>query len=135
MSKTQYGFVLLTAVIASLIGGATASWLFPPRVLRAVRFEAVDKRGEIRMTLDKSGLFFFPRKGETAPVVFDADAASLKLYGSNVGDRLELSAVNRFLRPSDYFIMLLRRTGEKACAIPNATLVVSDLRLFLRSLQ
>jgi hypothetical protein len=70
--------------------------------LRALRFEAVDKRGEIRLTLDKSGLTFFPREGgQTAPVALDAETASLRLYGHNAGDRVEVSAVRRVLRLSD----------------------------------
>lgn len=101
MSKAQYGLVLLVAVVTGLIGGAVSSRLFPPRVFRALRFEAVDKHGEIRMALDKSGLTFFPREGETAPVALDAETASLRLYGHNAGDRVEVSAVKRVLRLSD----------------------------------
>lgn len=101
MSKVQYGFVLIVALVAGLIGEVVGSRLFPPRVFRALRFEAVDKRGEIRMALDKSGLTFFPREGETAPVALDAETASLHLYGHNAGDRVEVSAVKRVLRLSD----------------------------------
>ena len=101
MSKSQYSLVLLVAVVSGLIGGAIASWFFPVRVLRAARFEAVDKRGKVRAALDKSGLVFLPQEGETAPVALDAERSSLRLFGSNAGDRIELSATERLLQLSD----------------------------------
>lgn len=101
MSKSQYSLVLLVAMVSGLVGGVTASWLLPVRVLRAARFEAVDKRGKVRATLDKSGLVFLPQEGETAPVALDAERSSLRLFGYNAGDRIELSATERLLRLSD----------------------------------
>lgn len=82
MSTMQYGVVLVVAIISGLIGGVIAR-LLPVGVLRAARFEAIDDRGELRASLDKSGLVFFAKEELIPPVALDAEQASLRLYAGN----------------------------------------------------
>lgn len=100
MSTTQFSVVLVVAVISGLIGGVIAR-LLPVGVLRAARFEAVDSRGEMRASLDKSGLVFFSKEGLIPPVALDAEESSLRLYGYNAGDRIHISATDGALRLSN----------------------------------
>lgn len=96
MNNSSYGLVLVVAVVSGLVGGIV-SRLLPLGVIRASRFEAV-AGGEIRATLDKSGLVFFAKEELMPPVVLDAEEPSLRLSASN---RIEISASAHPLRLSD----------------------------------
>src|SRR5262249_50330322 len=79
----------------------------------------VDKHGTIRVTLDKSGLVFFPQKGNAGDppsVALDADGGSLRLFGANLGDRMELSATGQLLRLSDSQGKILWEVPQKTQA-------------------
>lgn len=112
MRRSQFGLLLVVTAISGLIGGTLVNRFFPPPVLRAARFEAVDKRGEVRASLDKSGLVFFPREGTIAPVVLHADG----FLRFNTGGRLELSAMS--LRFSDVEGKILWETPVREHASP-----------------
>jgi len=97
MNKTPYGLVLVVAVVSGLAGGIV-SRLLPLGVIRASRFEAVDTRGEVRASLDKSGLVFFAKEELMPPVVLDAEEPSLRL---SAGNRIEIGTSAHPLRLSD----------------------------------
>ncbi len=123
MRASQFGLVLLVAIVSGVLGGAVGSWLLPARVLHATRFEGVDKHGTIRVTLDKSGLVFFPQKGNAGDppsVALDADGGRLRLFGANIGDRVELSATEQLLRLSDAQGKILWEVPKKTqAAVPD----------------
>ena len=93
MSKAQFGLVLVLAALTGLIGGVATgliagtvtSQIFPPKILRAKRFEVVMKRGRILASLDESGLTFFEHEGAGIPVTLEA------------GGRLKLQSANRLV--------------------------------------
>ena len=100
MSKTQYGVVLVLAVIAGFSGGAVASQLahlrlFPhfllPRSVQTQKgFEIVDNQGKRRVLLDKASLTFFGDDGEWQ-VTLNARGPELKLYHLNTNSSVQLN--------------------------------------------
>ena len=78
-----------------------ASRFIPVRTLYAKRFEVRDKRGKIRMVLDKSSLVFFPQRHTRASIVLDAESGSLSLYDANARNHIMVETVEPRLRLSD----------------------------------
>jgi hypothetical protein len=78
MSKKEYGFMVVLAIIAAIVSGVISSWLLMgqavfaekkgdvPRVIRAQSFQVIDEAGSIRIELGgKLGtLAFFDKDGE-----------------------------------------------------------------------
>jgi len=56
MSRNQFLLILLSVIVASMMGGAISSWFFlsakkteeqvPAQIVRAQRFEVIDERGK-----------------------------------------------------------------------------------------
>lgn len=98
MSKTQYGLVLVLAILSGLIGGVGAgmiagpitSQVFPPKFLRAKRFEVVNKRGRILVSLDETGLTFFAQEGAHVPTALNAELGRFTLHDQAANRVIEL---------------------------------------------
>src|SRR5262245_19150061 len=98
MSKAQYGLVLVLAILSGLIGGVGAgmiagpitSQVFPAKFLRAKRFEVVNKRGKILVSLDQSGLTFFAREGAQVSAALNAELGRFTLHDQAANRVIEL---------------------------------------------
>jgi len=108
MSKAQYGLVPVLAILSGLLGGMGAGMIagpitgqvFPPKFLRAKRFEIVDKRGKILASLDESSLTFFEHEGAGIPVALSTTGGRLKLLSS--GRLIEINANSLTLAMYDF---------------------------------
>ncbi len=114
VNTKQFGLVLVTVFIAGLLGGVAASTLFPrpsriAKVLKAERFEVVDKDGKPRALLGVLGT------GEPGLQLYDQDEngrvdLSLKPSGR---PGLELSDRNARVRAAfGYTEIVVPDTGK-----------------------
>jgi len=98
MSKAQFGLVLVLAVLTGLIGGAATgliagtitSQVFPAKFLRAKRFEVVNKRGKILVSLDQSGLTFFAHEGAQVSAALNTALGRFTLHDQAANRVIEL---------------------------------------------
>ena len=90
MGRTQYGLVLLVAMVAGLSGGVAANGLFPPQVIQAKRFEVV-RKGKRLAVLDRDGLVLAAERGWIAALHADG-GPELVWYDGSQKTRAVLSA-------------------------------------------
>jgi len=104
MSRIQYGLILIVAVVSGLIGGGVSNWLFrgelafaqkPPHteVIRAGKFEVVDKDGKVRAGL----------------MVKDGESPTLSLFDKEGNDLVLMS-----LSSTGEAVLAFRDKGPKA---------------------
>jgi len=120
MSRKQYGLMLVLAVIAGLVGGVVSSFLFMGTpvfaqktevadIIRAKRFEVVDKDGKLHAAL-------YLLAGEPGLVLYDKNekpCAEFSLYNGEPGLSFrDKNSKSRFVLGLDNGEPLLRFTDK-----------------------
>ncbi len=110
MNRKEYWWMLALAVLAGLVGGMALNWIFmgdpgfaqkqeeQAKVIRAQKFELVDKDGNVKASLDMS------RDGSPGLLLNNHNSYVVLSASSKLGPSLILSIDEKFERSASVFV-------------------------------